>query len=101
MGTAKYQFDQVPKSPKLQKQGSLAYQSQLSLNFLWSFLFFRWNMRGTAFIEASLLCSAVIVSTYFFYQKSKWAGTLMIPYILWVSFALVLNYRTWRMNDQS
>lgn len=98
MGTAKYQFDQVPKSPILQKRGSLAYQTQLSLNYLWSFLFFKWNVRGAAFVEASLLWSAVIVSTSYFYQQSKLAGSLMVPYILWVSFALVLNYKMWQMN---
>ena len=99
MGTAKYQFDQQPKTSSLQKQGDIAYNTQLSLNFLWSFLFFRWNLRGTALMEASLLWSAVAVTTYYFYQKSKLAGMLMIPYILWVSFALVLNYKTWERNN--
>lgn len=101
MGIAKYVFDQKEKSSALQKKGDIAYDSQLALNFLWSFLFFKWRLRGTAFVEASMLWSAIVVSTYYFTQKSKVASSLMIPYVLWVSFALILNYKTWIQNKNS
>lgn len=98
MGIAKYIFDQKPHVKKVDKFGDAAYSTQLGLNFLWSFLFFRWNLRGTAFIEAALLWSAVTLTTYYFYKKSKIAGMLMIPYIGWVTFALGLNYSIWQLN---
>lgn len=55
MGIAKYQFDKQAKTNRLQKRGNIFYSTQLGLNFLWSFLFFRWNLRGTAFLEVALL----------------------------------------------
>lgn len=101
MGIAKYIFDQKPSIKNIDKYGDVAYSTQLGLNFLWSFLFFKWNLRGTAFIEAALLLSAVTLTTYFFYKKSKVAGSLMIPYIGWVSFALGLNYSIWQLNKDN
>ncbi len=98
MGIAKYKFDIQPKSRRMQQYGNIAYSVQLGLNFLWSFLFFRWNLRGTAFLEAALLWTVITLTTYYFYQKSKTAGTLMVPYIGWVTFALGLNYAIWKLN---
>src|SRR5699024_1823093 len=99
MGTAKYLFDKEKKPAALQQQANMTYSVQLGRNYLWSFLFFRWNLRGTAFIEAAMLWSAVTLNTYYFYRKSRLAGTLMIPYIAWVSFALALNYVVWKDNQ--
>lgn len=101
MGLAKYKFDLQPKSKKLERCGNTAYTTQLGLNFLWSFLFFRWNLRGTALLEAAMLWAAVTLTTYYFYQKSLVAGTWMIPYIGWVSFALGLNYSMWQLNKET
>src|SRR5699024_9642502 len=98
MGIAKYQFDKQPKTSSLQTSGNVAYNTQLGLNFLWSFLFFRWNLRGTALIDATLLWVMVILNTYYFYQKSKPAGSLMIPYVGWTTYAAALNYATWQAN---
>jgi translocator protein len=77
---------------------NVLYDIQLGLNFLWSFLFFRWGLRGTAFIEICLLLTMITLTTYTFYQKDKKAGAMMVPYILWVSYALRLNYSTWQLN---
>ncbi|MDY0407478.1 TspO/MBR family protein [Virgibacillus soli] len=98
MGIAKYQFDKQNKTDTLQRRVNTAYGTQLGLNYLWPFLFFRWNMRGTAFIEATLLWSAVTLNTYYFNKRSKLACSLMIPYISWLTYALRLNYRTWQLN---
>jgi translocator protein len=68
------------------------------LNFLWSFLFFRWGLRGTAFAEIGFLLAAITLTTYQFYEKDKAAGSMMIPYVLWVGYALRLNYSTWQLN---
>src|SRR5699024_1161707 len=45
MGIAKYQYDKQPKTTDEQTIGNALYSTQLGLNFLWSFLFFRWNLR--------------------------------------------------------
>lgn len=98
MGIAKYKFDLKPKSDKVEQRANLAYSTQLGLNFLWSFLFFRWNLRGTALLEAAMMWTAITVTTYYFYLQSKTAGNLMIPYLGWVTFALGLNYSIWNLN---
>lgn len=100
MGIAKYKFDQQPKSEELQKNANQLYQAQLGLNFLWSFLFFRWNLRGTALVDASLLLTAVIANTNAYYKKSKLSGTLMLPYVGWATYAVYLNYSTWELNRE-
>lgn len=98
MGVAKYQFDKQPKTSNLQTAGNATYTTQLGFNFLWSFLFFRWNLRGTALVDAPLLWTAVTLNTYYFYRGSNLAGSLMIPYTGWMTYAVALNYATWKMN---
>jgi len=71
---------------------------QLVLNSLWSFLFFGLESPFAAFIEIIFLLLAILVSIILFFRISWVAGTLLIPYILWVSFASVLNFAIWRLN---
>jgi len=71
---------------------------QLALNGLWSFLFFGLQNPGLAFLEIIILLAAILATTYLFFQKDRIAGWLMVPYILWVSFATVLNGAIWLMN---
>ncbi|MGM0460205.1 MAG: TspO/MBR family protein [Bacteroidota bacterium] len=71
---------------------------QLFLNGLWSQLFFNAQSPGLAFAEILLLLTAIIATTIFFYKKDSIAGWLMVPYILWVAFATVLNGTIWLIN---
>lgn len=71
---------------------------QLVLNFLWPILFFRLRLIGLAFIEMIVLFLFIIITTIKFYKISKISAILMTPYILWVAFALVLNYYIWILN---
>ncbi len=64
---------------------------QLVLNVLWSFLFFGLRSPLSAFIEIILLWIAILFTIIYFFKISPVAGYLLIPYILWVSFALILN----------
>lgn len=98
MGTAKYYFDQKPASPDNQRIGSALYRTQLFFNFLWSFLFFRWNLRGAALFDAILLWISILLNGYYFSQHSKTAAILMLPYLGWVTYAVALNYKTWSDN---
>lgn len=71
---------------------------QLILNFCWSFLFFKYHLLFTAFIEIITMLTFIILTTIHFYRIHKIGGLLMIPYILWVSFASILNFSLWFLN---
>ena len=71
---------------------------QLILNSLWSVLFFGWNNPGAAAVEILFLWLTILITLVAFSKKSKTAGLLLVPYFLWVSFAIVLNISIWQMN---
>lgn len=75
------------------------YIIQLFLNFFWTIIFFRWRLVGLAFFELMLLLIFILLATFKFFRLDKLAGLLMIPYILWVSFAAVLNFTLWMLNN--
>lgn len=79
-------------------EGIAWYYVQLTLNYVWSFLFFKWQLRGLALIEMSFLLIAILMTMQTFYRVDPMAGALLIPYFLWTSFAFALNFETWRLN---
>jgi len=68
-----------------------AFGIQLGLNALWSMMFFGLKSPTLAFANIIALLAAMIVTTIKFYKISKTSAYLFIPYILWVSFATILN----------
>ena len=71
---------------------------QLVLNTLWSVLFFGLQNPAAAAGEIVLLGAAILATMIAFWKRSKWAGLLLLPYLLWVSFAALLNVAIWRLN---
>jgi translocator protein len=71
---------------------------QLVLNVLWSVIFFGLKFPGIAFFEILMLWFAIFYTIVNFYRISKTAAYLLIPYILWVSFAAFLNFSIWQLN---
>ena len=71
---------------------------QLALNGLWSWLFFAWYLGALAFAEIILLLVLIAVTIVLFWRVSTWAGLLLVPYFLWVSFASALNFAMWQLN---
>jgi tryptophan-rich sensory protein len=71
---------------------------QLGLNVAWSGIFFGLRLPGSAFAEIVLLWLAIAATLGAFLRISPAAGLLMIPYLLWVTFAAVLNFGIWRLN---
>lgn len=71
---------------------------QLMLNTLWSIVFFGLQNPGGALIEIVFLWSAILATIIAFARISKPAAWLLLPYILWVSFAMYLNYALWTLN---
>lgn len=71
---------------------------QLVLNVLWSVIFFGLKSPGVAFFEIIMLWFAILYMIVNFYRVSKISAYLQIPYILWVSFASILNFSIWMLN---
>jgi len=71
---------------------------QLVLNILWSVIFFGLKAPYFAFFEMLALWFSILYTIINFHRVSKKAGLLLLPYILWVSFALVLNFSIWWLN---
>ena len=84
---------------KKQKEALQLFGAQLVSNAAWSIIFFGTHLIFTAFIEIILLLTLIIWTTIWFYRVNKIAGYLMIPYILWVGFAAILNFSTWLVNQ--
>jgi tryptophan-rich sensory protein len=76
----------------------LVFSVQLGLNILWSSIFFGLHQPGVAFFELLMLWFAILYAIINFYRISKPAGYLLVPYILWVSFAALLNFNIWILN---
>ncbi|MFC2093908.1 TspO/MBR family protein [Bacteroidota bacterium] len=74
------------------------YSMQLLFNLLWSVLFFGLKSPLLGLIDIIILLSFIIANTIIFYKISKTAGYLLIPYLLWVSFASVLNFSIFLLN---
>ncbi len=74
------------------KTGTGVFGIQLFLNFMWSVLFFGFRSPLMGLIEIIILWIFIVINIWLFYRISKTAGLLLIPYLLWVSFAAVLNY---------
>lgn len=72
---------------------------QLCLNALWSYLFFGLHKPAFAFIEIIFLWLAILATLIAFFKLNTLAGALLLPYILWVTFAAFLNYTIWKLNS--
>ena len=71
---------------------------QLALNTTWSVLFFGLRQPGWAFAEIIALWISIALTTVLFYKHSKLAAGLLVPYLLWVTFAAGLNFAIWSLN---
>lgn len=97
MGVSFYLVLTHPSS--VSKQGAIfAFILQLTLNFFWSLVFFKWHEIGWAFIEIIAMWIAILFMIRRFYLIHPLAAYMNIPYILWVSFASVLNGTIYYLN---
>lgn len=71
---------------------------QWFLNIFWSFMFFTLRNPLYGLLEISALLASIIVMISIFWKINKASAYLLVPYLLWVSFALILNFSIWRMN---
>jgi tryptophan-rich sensory protein len=68
------------------------------LNVLWSALFFRLHHPEWALVEVGFLWLSIVILMVTFIRSSRWAAGLLVPYLLWVSFAAVLNWAVVQLN---
>ncbi len=71
---------------------------QLVLNMMWSIIFFNLQSPFWAFMDLIVLWLAIVSTMTLFYKVSKPTLWLLVPYILWVSFAGYLNFMIWMLN---
>ena len=72
--------------------------AQMILNALWSYLFFGLKQPGVAFAEIVVMWLVIGALVIVSWRHSRAASLLFVPYLLWVSFAAVLNFTIWRLN---
>ncbi|MBL7778850.1 MAG: tryptophan-rich sensory protein [Chitinophagales bacterium] len=71
---------------------------QIVLNFFWSIIFFKWQSPGYALAEIAVLWICILLTIISFWSIHKTAALLLVPYLIWVSFAAVLNVSIWWLN---
>ncbi len=98
MGISLFLIGQKGIGYPLVKRALLIFFIQLIFNILWSFLFFGLKSPLFGFIEIILLWVLILLTIIFFLPISKIAGLLLLPYLIWVSWATVLNFAIWRLN---
>lgn len=74
------------------------YTLQLILNLGWSWIFFSRHETGWAVVEIAALWLFILLTIFSFARFNKAAAWLLVPYISWVSFAVILNYTIWQLN---
>jgi benzodiazapine receptor len=74
------------------------YGAQLGLNAWWSQIFFGWHAIGLALIEILVLWTAILATALAFRRRDHAAGWLLVPYLAWVSFAVLLNVSIFVLN---
>jgi len=91
MGISLYLVLQKSSETKKAEKGIFIFASQLSLNVLWSIVFFGLQNPLCAFVEIAFLWFFVGLTVKEFFKISKKAAWLLVPYWIWVSFATILN----------
>lgn len=77
--------------PSLVARALAWFAVQLALNALWSWLFFEWHRINLALVEMCFLWLAIVATSFGFRRVSPIAAILLLPYLLWVTYALTLN----------
>ena len=98
MGIAAYLVYKKGFNKKRIKTAVYVFGGQLVFNALWSIIFFGLQSVFVALLCIIVLLALIVWTTILFWKISKPAAILMIPYIIWVSFATFLNYSIWMLN---
>lgn len=98
MGLASYLILMSAQPQQTINRALRLYGIQLGVNFFWSIFFFNLSLYLFSFLWLILLWLLILATIVRFYQISKTAGYLMVPYLLWVTFAGYLNLGIYLLN---
>jgi benzodiazapine receptor len=97
MGISLYRIWILPVSAE-RNFAIVVFFGQMILNFFWSLIFFRWHLIGAALAEIILMWVMIATMIHLFKKLDKVAGIMNVPYLLWVTFASVLNAAYFVLN---
>lgn len=97
MGISFFWIRENKKHKKVFEADAL-FKIHLVLNALWSFLFFGAKMLLLAYFEIVLMVITLLIVMKKFYKIEKKAAYILIPYLLWITFASILNFTFWKLN---
>lgn len=98
MGLASYLVMTACGNPRWKKEALSVYWVQLAVNFFWSILFFNVKAYLLAFVWLVLLWVLILLTLIRFARVRPAAGWLLVPYLLWVTFAGYLNMGVYLLN---
>lgn len=98
MGISAARIWQQPDSPE-RRRGLNLWVIQLILNFFWTLIFFNAQAYGFAALWLILLWVVVLLMILTFRKADMLAAWLQVPYLLWLTFALYLNFGVWILNS--
>ena len=99
MGVALYLVWRSNAPAQQKKQAIILWFIQLVLNFFWSYIFFNQHQLGWALAEIIVLWIFIILTILAFGRIRQVAAWLLVPYISWVSFAGILTYTIYQLNN--
>ena len=98
MGIAFYMIWKSEAVNAVKQTAVILFAAQLLVNFLWSLIFFYLKQPGWAMLDIILMWILIVATIFSFGKISSTAAWLMLPYICWVSFAMILNFYLWKLN---
>lgn len=98
MGISSWLIWKSPQPIKRRRTALIFFAIQLFLNFWWSILFFNFHSSLLALIDIFAMLFFISLTIFAFSKISKLAAWLLVPYLLWVSFATALNASIWYLN---
>lgn len=98
MGIASYLIFKADASGTDKEKALRTYGVSLIFNFLWPIFFFRYELYLFSFLWILLLWGIILITILLYNQINKTAAHLMIPYLLWVTFAAYLNLGIYLLN---
>jgi len=98
MGVSLYLVLKKDLKEKEVRKGLIIFTIQFALNIGWSFLFFGLRNPFYAFFEIIILWIAILLTILQFRKIEKVSSYLLLPYLIWVTFAAILNFSVWQLN---
>lgn len=101
MGFAFYCVWVAEADTKKKTMALVLFGVQLVMNFMWSIVFFRWEFYLVAFVWLMIMWCMVILTAIRFFRINRLAGLMLIPYILWLTFAAYLNLGAYVLSHKA